>query len=280
MALRWSFLRFLIVSTLFITTARYAHANIIIPDATYEIAVSGPTNASFPSDGVGTISEGFCDSGLGGGCQSATATVNGVEASISGTQACKAGFTSCPTATQATAQVSIALFYAVIDSANPLDTTTIVPLLMTASLTTGVSGPGTSADTSASGVIVWGETNFIQGCTLLGASYCPSEGPSVGSDASVTDAAFSVQADTVQRIDMSLSGGTASSGDGGTGFTGTLDPLVEIDPSFLATHPGFSVEFSANIPTAPAAVPEPSSIALLTAGLFGLGFSRRKRQAN
>jgi hypothetical protein len=102
----------------------------------------------------------------------------------------------------------------------------------------------------------------------------------VGSDASVTDAAFSVQADTVQRIDMSLSGGTASSGDGGTGFTGTLDPLVEIDPSFLATHPGFSVEFSANIPTAPAAVPEPSSIALLTAGLFGLGFSRRKRQAN
>ena len=275
MAVRWSSLLFFVVSILVTTTPRHAQA-LLIPDASYQLGVSFQT--SLEPTGVGSLTEGFCDSGSNGGCQSATATVDGIEASISGTQQCDLNV-SCPTSTQATAQVSTALFYAVIDPANPTDTTTMVPLLFTASLTTSVSGPGTSADTSASGSIVWGVGDFIQGCTLLGASFCPSLGSNSSSDASVTDSPYSVQLNTVQRIDMTISGGTAWSA-GGTGFSATLDPLVEIDPAFLLTHPGFSLEFSANIPTAATSVPEPASVAIFGTGLAALGVVRRKRKAS
>ena len=88
-----------------------------------------------------------------------------------------------------------------------------------------------------------------------------------------------VPADSLESIVVRLSGGTASSGDGGTGFTATLDPILQIAPDFLATNPNFVLELSENIPSAPLSVPEPSSIVLLAAGLFGMGFIRRRRIA-
>ena len=57
------------------------------------------------------------------------------------------------------------------------------------------------------------------------------------------------------------------------------DPYIQIDPAFLADHPGFSLVFSDNItngpPLAPAAVPEPATAWLLGGGLLALvGFRR------
>ena len=224
----------------------------------------------------------LCDSGLGGACETSTATVNGSDASISGTDICRVGIgflqPCASNSIQATASVNDTLYYAVIDPANPSDTMS-VPLLISATITTGVTGPG-PASTTASGVVVWGGTNFIQACTVLGAISCP--GASFGSDASTAtnpNAAFSVPVNSVQSITEVLSGDAASS-TLGSGFTASIDPFLEIDPSFLATHRGFFIEFSANFPIAPTSVPEPASIALLGAGVVALGVMRRKRKAS
>jgi hypothetical protein len=61
-----------------------------------------------------------------------------------------------------------------------------------------------------------------------------------------------------------------------------LDPVISIDPIWLATHPGYSVVVSegiGNTRTVNGSVPEPTTVALLELGLAGLGFSRRKSQA-
>jgi hypothetical protein len=73
-------------------------------------------------------------------------------------------------------------------------------------------------------------------------------------------------------------------------FTGTnlgatsasIDPVITIDPTFLADNPGFGLAFSPNIqqettePTT-SSVPEPASIVLVAAGLIGLGAVRRRK---
>ena len=182
MALRRSvFLQALVTSILVIATTHYAQATLVIPDASYELGVT-ESSSSEPS-GTGTLTSSICDSGSGGACETSMATVDGIQASISGSEACKPGVALCASnSIQATASVNITYSYAVIDLTDPTDTTTMVPLVITASLTTGVSGPGTSVDTSASGLVTWGvsQADSIQACTLMGAAFCPNPGPDFG----------------------------------------------------------------------------------------------------
>ena len=49
-----------------------------------------------------------------------------------------------------------------------------------------------------------------------------------------------------------------------------LDPIVSIDPGFLAAHPGYSLVFGA---TSPSSVPEPSTWVMLGLGFAGLGYA-------
>jgi hypothetical protein len=55
------------------------------------------------------------------------------------------------------------------------------------------------------------------------------------------------------------------------------DPTIQIEPTFLAAHPEYSLSFSSNLP---AAVPVPAAVWLFGSGLLGLmGVARRKKIA-
>jgi hypothetical protein len=59
--------------------------------------------------------------------------------------------------------------------------------------------------------------------------------------------------------------------------TAFVDPLISIDPTFLALHPEYSIVVDAGIGNGGvAAVPEPSSLALMMAGAFALVAYRRQ----
>jgi hypothetical protein len=53
------------------------------------------------------------------------------------------------------------------------------------------------------------------------------------------------------------------------------DPVISIDPAFLALHPGYSLVFGAN--ASPSGVPESSTWALMIVGFAGLGFAGWRR---
>ena len=101
-----------------------------------------------------------------------------------------------------------------------------------------------------------------------------------GSDGcGMTPSSFSIsQTFLVQACDLSLgdcgeSFGASVSALGNTqgsdpAFSASGDPFFQIDPSFLAAHPGYSLAFSAGIVnSSPFEVPEPSTLCLMIAGL-------------
>ena len=63
----------------------------------------------------------------------------------------------------------------------------------------------------------------------------------------------------------------------GGSASATLDPFIQIDPSFLAANPGYSLSFSAGVTNQPSSTPEPSTLLLLGTGLAGLTGLRRRR---
>ena len=72
---------------------------------------------------------------------------------------------------------------------------------------------------------------------------------------------------------------TDTSGQGITLARALADPFIEIDTSFLADHPGLSLEFSDGIVNAPiSAVPLPPALSMFGAALLALGaFAWRRR---
>jgi hypothetical protein len=70
-----------------------------------------------------------------------------------------------------------------------------------------------------------------------------------------------------------------TSGDDGA-FSAYADPYIYIDPTFLASNPGYSVVVSAGIDNAPiSAVPEPCALAIFGVALVGIGMMRGQRRA-
>lgn len=53
-----------------------------------------------------------------------------------------------------------------------------------------------------------------------------------------------------------------------------VDPIIQIDPTYLAAHPGLTLSFSEGVPT----VPLPGSMWLLAGGMLGLIEARRRQR--
>ncbi len=243
---------------------------VSIPDAHYELGVSSqvePGGIVFPVFGVGSIGHTYCTPG--GGCETSSAVMNAPDMTISGNMYGLIG--TIPSS----ASGIIQYYYAVI---GPADVS--VPMLISASVSTSVfGGPPGGTVTGVTGRVVWttgsgSGTESIIGCSTLDPGGCNAGGGAYyPSSASVVDHPFSVSANAVQQIALSLTG-SAGYGTVTSYYEGSVDPLVNIDPAWLADNPGYSLEFSSNIST----VPLPAAIWLFGGGLMGLiGAGRGRR---
>jgi hypothetical protein len=90
------------------------------------------------------------------------------------------------------------------------------------------------------------------------------------------DMTFSAPANTLQMVEIQLSGSTQ--GFGGGPYTATIDPLITIDPSSAAE--GYSLVLSPNVTQVSVApsVPETETWAMLLIGFAALGFAYRARR--
>jgi len=84
---------------------------------------------------------------------------------------------------------------------------------------------------------------------------------------------FSSLTGVINWIDIFANGTVYKDG----AYSSYADPVIAIDPLFLADHPEFSLSFSSNL-TSGVAVPEPTTWALILVGLGMAGQAVRRRR--
>jgi len=182
-----------------------------------------------------------------------------------------------------------------------------VPLLISA--TAGASANGVTGSTAdGAGVVSWAANGKVvgqlnTGVTCVGAS-CTANTSTLGVPAGDEIAGKGISIENVPFTTTSLAansttpsyasyaeieaGGTLNDGSGS--FSAFADPVIEIDPGWLATHPGYYLVFSSNV-TAPAGtgtgpgtgsrgVPEPGTLLLALMGIAGVMLWPRRRVAS
>jgi hypothetical protein len=146
-----------------------------------------------------------------------------------------------------------------------------VPYGMKASGATSVFGGG-----QATAFLYLDGTLLNYACSSSTTGYC------VVSDEFAFNTEFSAPSNTVQKLEIDLSGGTAAFGGGP--YSASADPIITVDPAYAAE--GYSLVLSPNVTLgSPASsVPEPGTWAMLLAGFAALGFAycvrRRARPAH
>jgi hypothetical protein len=227
----------------------------VVPSAQIQVeAVGGITIYT-----AGTVSGTGFNGGSEGGSSSGTATASysGGSASVSAS-----GSTSGGIATANSFGTASVVFYLIVSGSAP-DVTT-VPLIFSGNDTTSASGPEAEAqgDFETPG-------GQINSCSASGvyAGRC-------GSQPSSNSGSLDYNATPGELLVMSfLATGVSSLGTGS--WSASVDPEVEIDPSF-ADASDFALEFSASS----SSVPEPSSTLPLCIGLLAvLGAVRYKSLA-
>ncbi len=91
----------------------------------------------------------------------------------------------------------------------------------------------------------------------------------------LTEAQYFVTANTAQAVDLSLGGNASPLGGPGGRYRGLLDPVITIDPAFLAAHPDYSLVFSAGLQP----VPVPGALLLFGSALGALAVRVSRRRA-
>jgi hypothetical protein len=224
-----------------------SHADSI-PAAIFEVEAIGGITIST----AGTVSGTAFNGGSEGGTASDTATASygGGDASVSASGSTVGGVATANSAGQG--MVTYFLMVARIAGSG----SELVPLIFTGSGTTSASGPFTTA--------------YAYFETPGGQLYaCSASGSAVGTCGTLPSSNsgsidYSVSSNTLYDVQVIASG---SSGLGSGTWSASVDPQVEINPSFADAN-DFTLEFS---PGAPSAItPEPSSTLMLGTGLLAL----------
>jgi hypothetical protein len=233
-----------------------------LPLATFIISPDGTGGPTTPKSQTVT----FCNSFDIGGCETSSASAGGFTASVTGNT--QGG--SLTQAASATAEITY--YYQITGTANVL-----VPLHITGAVSTFVSGAGSNTRAQAS-ILSGGTFGNVVACaeTVTGnAARCG------GLPTSATlNADYSLLTNTPDQIQLKASGlsnlsAFGTSGIGAGSFFAQADPLITIDPLFLASHPGFSLQLSSNI----SAIPVPGGLPLMISALSCLvGLAGHKRR--
>jgi len=243
-----------------------------VSDALFSELVAGQSNSA-----PGTVNE-TTTNGYGSETSIATTSAN---LSVS-TGSMYTGPDNNASTLDGTGEATIYYYYQVV---SPPDATpgATVPMTISANLTTAASGFNSSADTAINLGYQYNPEEFIGSIgatTSCSASTCTSQSDVLGAlgklgTLTLVNLPFSVFADTPAYVELLSESGTAY----GSGMaSATVDPVIAIDPTWLAENPGYTLEISSNVTQTPP-VPLPASAWLMLSALGGLALIGRRRIA-
>lgn len=209
----------------------------------------GGESINFPGVLTGTA----CSSVAGGGCETSSGyAFSALSISASGSSGSELAVSE--------AQSEIMFYYEVLGPTNEVE------LDFSAALTTSAEGDDAN-----------GQAQIDGSYGLPGVAACSTTQPKAlgvcygeKANANASFATYTVPTYAVAYVLMSAEGDSSFTGSGTGGWSASVDPIITIDPTFLKNNPGdYSLVFSSNVHPA-AAIPEPSTWAMMLIGFAGL----------
>ena len=247
-----------------------AQAAVVVPDATFESAVAGGMQVYRTP---GSYSGTWC-SPYNSVCATDHAAVSAAQVlTVSGASA-----GSDNLGANGNSQAQMTYYFAVEGPAN-----IPVPLRISGLIDLSVQGP----TSWAIGRILYGQNSIGQpggflfnACAADDLYVCQAYNVHLDNSSTtqitrtLDNALFRVSANSLQNVWLSVGGLSSSAGGPGGSYRGFVDPVIVIDPVFLASNPGYSIKFSGNL----SAVPLPGAGGLLAGGMALLAARSARRR--